>query len=212
MNASQTRMEMPELPIRVDDPVFEVEKGAKRAGDEDFGEQLHRAKEQLQQLKQQQDEVERRKQELEELQTMQLRYVKGRADMIKNLEQALSQLDRETFRSKKRLEMLAEAKENFTKLLERIEVRKPERWPREDIRRELDLAQEMLDESGQDYREAMATLDLDGADGDARDRQRGAIGGGTAPDMGYWMRVGLALALPLAGVGGLVALLLRLLP
>jgi len=212
MNASQTRMEMPELPIRMDDPVFEVEPGAKHSGGEDFNDQLHRAKEQLQKLKEQQDEVERRKQEIEELQTLQLRYVKGRTEMIRNLEQALSQLDRETFRAKKRVEMLAEAKENFTGLLDRVEARKPEHWERENLRRELEVAQEMLDESGQEYRESMATLDLDAAEPGSRQSRFASIGGGNEPDMGYWMKVGLALALPMAGVGGLVALLLSLLP
>lgn len=186
------------------DPVFEMAPGARHEGaaksaaiSEDFGAQLHAAQERLLELRQQQETLERQQEDLTDLQHKQDRFLRGRVDIVERLNKGLNRLDRETFQTRKRAEMLEHAKENFSTHLDTIEGFNPEHWSREDLRSELVKATAALEDAEQDYAEAMGRLALHHGDeplatsGDPLVR-----GAGSWPPLRYWLLAGLAFTLP----------------
>lgn len=210
---SSPSSDVPELPIGEanSDPVF-VESSPSPGGredrrsaiSEDFSEQLNEAEEELLALRQREEEAKKRKQEIEDLRRKQERFLKGRVEVSGRLEKALSRLDRETFQTKKRLEMVAHVKENFTKHLEEIESLRPENWSRERLLSELVKGTAELEAADQDYFEAMAQLGLRMRPlGDEEEDEGMAQGGGELLDTPrerfiHWLLVGCAVSLPFA--------------
>lgn len=203
------RDDAPELSMEPEDgaPLFEVRPGAGERRvpiSEDFGEQLHVAQEELLHLRHKQEEVERRQAELEELRQKQERFLKGRVEIAERLEKSLTRLDRETFQTRKRMEILDHAKESFTRHLDRIEALRPERWAREDLRNELVKATAALEDADQDYHEAMVRLGLTGSAVATEAPEIAVPDGGLAvaprgwPGFKYWLLVGGAVSLPIA--------------
>ena len=222
-----TNDELPGMPARRErdaaDPVFEMAPGVQHqpgltasasAISEDFGAQLHDAQERLLDLRQQQDLLERRRDELEELRQKQERFLKGRVDVVERLNKGLTRLDRDTFQTRKRIEMLDHAKENFSRHLDTIEAFNPEHWSRADLRSELVRATAALEDAEQDYAEAMGRLGMGGLGPsgveEAGGTGDGPMGGYGWPGFRYWLVAGLAFTLPLV-VLGLLALALGLL-
>ena len=214
-------IELPFGPIRHDaDPVFEsapaasapvmMPRRAPAAITEDFGSQLHEAQEKLLELRQQQELLERQRADLEELRAKQDRFLKGRVDVTERLTKGLTRLDRDTFQSRKRLEMLEHAKENFAKHLDAIESMNPEHWSRADLRNELVRATAALEDAEQDYAEAMARLGMVGGlssadeDGLPATVARPAL---ALPGFRYWLNAGLAFTLPVLVLASLALLL-----
>jgi DNA repair exonuclease SbcCD ATPase subunit len=180
---------------------------------EDFGSQLHEAQEKLLELRQQQELLERQRNDLEELRAKQDRFLKGRVDVTERLTKGLTRLDRDTFQSRKRLEMLEHAKENFAKHLDAIESMNPEHWSRADLRNELVRATAALEDAEQDYAEAMARLGMVGGlsaaeeDGSAAPARPAFV----LPGFRYWFNAGLAFTLPVLALASLALLLHHLL-
>jgi len=134
--------------------------------------------------------------------------------VVERLNKGLTRLDRDTFQTRKRIEMLDHAKENFSRHLDTIEGFNPEHWSRADLRSELVRATAALEDAEQDYAEAMGRLGM-GALGqpDSDDTEAtgcGPAGGHGWPCFRYWLVAGLAFTLPLV-VLGLLALVLGLL-
>ena len=184
--------------------VFEVSAGALHsrinpAIAEDFGEQLHQAQERLLDLRQQQEVIERQREELEELQRKQSRFLKGRVDVVERLTKGLTRLDRETFQTRKKLELLDHAKQNFGTHLDTIEALNPEHWARADLRNELVRATAAVEDAEQEYLESMTRLGMLGHNmADIPDTQHKDSGAHFEwPDFRYWLMVGVALFLPI---------------
>ena len=202
------------------DPVFEMAPGVEHqpggrssAISEDFGAQLHEAQERLLALRHQQEVEERRQEELEELRQKQERFLKGRVDIVERLNKGLTRLDRDTFQSRKRLEMLEHAKENFSRHLDVIEGLNPEHWSRAELRAELVRATAALEDAEQDYAEAMGRLGMGAFPPTAAGEQPESSGDSpswTWPAFTYWLMAGFAFTLPLV-ILGLLALVLGLL-
>ena len=229
MSANTLRALSDELPGMVPrrerdpgDPVFEMAPGVEHqpgnqarsaAITEDFGSQLHEAQEKLLELRQQQEVMERRQEELEELRQKQDRFLKGRVDIVERLNKGLTRLDRDTFQSRKRLEMLEHAKENFSRHLDVIEGLNPEHWSRAELRAELVRATAALEDAEQDYAEAMGRLGMGGFAAPLAGEQRESPDDApswTWPAFTYWLMAGFAFTLPLV-VLGLLALVIALL-
>lgn len=213
--------ELPFGPARLEeDPIFEsapvvnapvpMPRRAPAAITEDFGSQLHDAQEKLLELRQQQELLERQRNDLEELRAKQDRFLKGRVDVTERLTKGLTRLDRDTFQSRKRLEMLEHAKENFAKHLDAIESMNPEHWSRADLRNELVRATAALEDAEQDYAEAMARLGMVGGLSAADDDGVPAAAARPAfvlPGFRYWLNAGLAFTLPVLALASLALLL-----
>lgn len=204
-----------------DDPVFEsapvinapvpMPRRGPAAITEDFGSQLHEAQEKLLELRQQQELLERQRNDLEELRGKQDRFLKGRVDVTERLTKGLTRLDRDTFQTRKRLEMLEHAKENFAKHLDAIESMNPEHWSRADLRNELVRATAALEDAEQDYAEAMARLGMVGGLSAAAEDEAAPAGPARSaaplPGFRYWLNAGLAFTLPVLALASIAILL-----
>lgn len=185
-----------------DDPIFTEDDSSTRHAvvDEDFGEQLHEAQEQLLALRHRQQELEKQKDELEELRIRQEKFVKGRVDVVEKLNRCLTRLDRETFQVRKRTEQLEHAKESFNRHLDIIDNLTPENWSRANLRDELLKATSALDDAEQDYHGVIARLSLSKTstnesveNNDSSTTSSPLMRG----DFEAWLKAGFAFTLPL---------------
>lgn len=199
--ASSTKSRVPEDPVFTeDDPLGKVQSSTSAAVDEDFGEQLHEAQEQLLELRHQQQELERHQTDLEELRIRQEKFTKGRVDVSEKLNRCLTRLDRETFQARKRLEQLEHAKESFNRHLDIIEGLVPEKWSRSKLRDELLKATSALEDAEQDHDEVIARLSLGKngtASSDTTDSPSSSLSGALASgSFEAWLKAGFAFTLP----------------
>lgn len=186
-----------------EDPVFteetangKVKSSSKPAVDENFGEQLHEAQEQLLELRHQQKELERHQDELEELRVRQEKFTKGRVEISEKLNRCMTRLDRESYQARKRLEQLEHAKKSFNRHLDLIEGFAPEKWSRSKLRDELLKATSALEDAEQEHDETIAKLAL------GKNDDKSAPGGASASALSdgsfeAWLKAGFAFTLPL---------------
>jgi len=189
-----------------DDPIFTEDDSPRRRAvvDEDFGEQLHEAQEQLLALRHRQQELEKQKDELEELRIRQEKFVKGRVDVVEKLNRCLTRLDRETFQVRKRAEQLEHAKESFNRHLDVIDNLTPENWSRTNLRDELLKATSALDDAEQDYEGVIARLSLtktNAKESPEIDDAPSSVSPLARGDVEAWLKAGFAFTLPLVLAG-----------
>jgi len=174
--------------------------------------QVQKAQEQLLQLKRQQEQIEKQKRELEELSRRQEELERGRTDMTDKLTRSLVVLEREAYDTQKKLEQLRATRESFGQHLELIEAIDPKSWNPSDLHKELSRALSTVDDARAEFSQQRSRLQAaDEAGGDvalpeaAPDVSELLETGGRS--FGQWMKIGMALTLPLI-IFGLIALLL----
>jgi DNA repair exonuclease SbcCD ATPase subunit len=174
--------------------------------------QVQKAQEQLLQLKRQQEQIEKQKRELEELSRRQEELERGRADMTDKLTRSLVVLEREAYDTQKKLEQLRATRESFGQHLELIEAIDPKSWNPSDLHKELSRALSTVDDARAEFSQQRSRLQAaDEASGDvalpeaAPDVSELLETGGRS--FGQWVKIGMALTLPLI-IFGLLALLL----
>ena len=171
--------------------------------------QVQKAQEQLLQLKRQQEQIEKQKRELEELSRRQDELEHGRAEMTDKLTRALVVLEREAYNAQSRLEQIRLARESFAQHLELVEAIDPRNWNPSDLHKELSRALSTVDDARTEYNEHRSRLQAAGADGEASlpDTTPGVYENSDGRSFSEWLRIGLALSLPLI-LFGAVALAL----
>jgi DNA repair exonuclease SbcCD ATPase subunit len=171
--------------------------------------QVQKAQEQLLQLKRQQDQIEKQKRELEELSRRQEELERGRAEMSDKLTRSLVILEREAYDAQKRLEQLRAMRESFGQHLELIESIDPKSWNPADLHKELSRALSTVEgaraEFSQQRSRLQATGDAEG--GEALPEIESDFSGGGGRSFLQWVKIGIALSLPLI-VFGFTALFL----
>jgi chromosome segregation ATPase len=174
--------------------------------------QVQRAQEQLLQLKRQQEQIEKQKRELEELSRRQEELERGRADMTDKLTRSLVVLEREAYDTQKKLEQLRATRESFGQHLELIEAIDPKSWNPSDLHKELSRALSTVDDARAEFSQQRSRLQAaEEASGDvalpeaAPDVSELLETGGRS--FGQWVKIGMALTLPLI-IFGFIALLL----
>jgi DNA repair exonuclease SbcCD ATPase subunit len=166
---------------------------------EDFDGKVQQAQEQLVKLRHQQDQIEKQKTELEELGKQQDRFIDGRTALCERLHRAISTLDREAQEAERRSEEFLEAKDSFTRHLERIRCFNPEQWSRTDLSGELCRALSAIEDAESDYKNSMTRLagllERNSAAGsaDASSLLNGLTG---QRSFKHWFLGGLAFTLP----------------
>ena len=171
--------------------------------------QVQKAQEQLLQLKRQQEQIEKQKRELEELSRRQEELDRGRAEMTDKLTRSLVVLEREAYNTQKRLEQIRATRESFTQHLELIEGIDPKSWNKADLHKELSRALSTVDEARTEYSEQRSRLQATSEsadDGPLPDVMPDAYHSEDGRSFFQWLRIGLALTLPLIifGIIGLV--------
>jgi len=137
---------------------------------------------------------------------------RGRSEMTDKLTRSLVILEREAYNTQKRLEQLRATRESFTQHLELIEGIDPKSWNKADLHKELSRALSTVDEARTEYSEQRSRLQAtsDSA-GDAAlpDVTSDAYHGEEGRSFFHWVRIGIALTLPLI-IFGAIALALFL--
>jgi hypothetical protein len=174
--------------------------------------QMQKAQEQLLHLKRQQEQIEKQKRELEELSRRQQELEQGRAEMTDKLTRSLVVLEREAYNTQKRLEQIRTIRESFGQHLELIEAIDPKSWNPSDLHKELSRALSTVDDARTEYAEQHSRLQAAGEDGgdvSLPDALPNVLALGTERSFFQWLRIGIALTLPLIifGIIGLVVFL-----
>ncbi len=171
--------------------------------------QVQKAQEQLLQLKRQQEQIEKQKRELEELSRRQDELEHGRAEMTDKLTRALVVLEREAYNAQSRLEQIRVARESFAQHLELIESIDPRNWNPSDLHKELSRALSTVDDARTEYNEHRSRLQAAGADSEASlpDTAPGVYENSDGRSFSEWLRIGLALSLPLIFFGAVAVAL-----
>jgi len=198
---------MPEK-IRPIEQMLELREDEMPTG-EHLDSQVQKAQEQLLQLKRQQEQIEKQKRELEELSRRQEELDRGRSEMTDKLTRSLVILEREAYNTQKRLEQLRATRESFTQHLELIEGIDPKSWNKADLHKELSRALSTVDEARTEYSEQRSRLQATSEsadDGPLPDVMPDAYHSEDGRSFFQWLRIGLALTLPLIifGIIGLV--------
>src|SRR6266566_7516461 len=171
--------------------------------------QVQKAQEQLLQLKRQQEQIEKQKRELEELSRRQDELEHGRGEMSDKLTRALVVLEREAYNAQSRLEQIRVARESFAQHLELIEAIDPRNWNPSDLHKELSRALSTVDDARSEYNEHRSRLQAAGADSEASlpDTAPGVYENSDGRSFSEWLRIGLALSLPLIFFGAVAVAL-----
>jgi hypothetical protein len=176
---------------------------------EHLEEKVHQAEQQEHLLKRQLETVERQKRELEDLSRRQETLNTGRADLTEKLTRALVVLEREAIDASKRLEAIQAINSSFVHHLEVIEAINPKSWDSLEINRELTRALAAVDDAREEYMKSYPKFCADPAGEAARPANgaddAGDSASGEVKDFFGWLKIGLAISLPLL-IFGLIAL------
>ncbi|MEX2606888.1 MAG: hypothetical protein WD708_06040 [Kiritimatiellia bacterium] len=158
----------------------------------------------LESLRQQQENLLQRKQTLESLRQRQGRYVEEKQDVSRRIHQCLLLLDKEEVRVSQLQELYVNSRHLFSKLEVQLNELGEGGWPEDRFDQELTRASDILKGARMEFKRALARLD-------ALDWTSDSEGGLSSPgadagDFGYWLKVGVAIALPVALFCGLSAL------
>jgi len=169
----------------------------------DLSNQVAGAMKEIGQLRMRQGALEKEKMSLEDLGRRQDEYEVGKRDIIEKLNRSLVLLEKEEIQATRVVELCSEVRRRFRDTLSELAKIKEEAWADENFEGELDRATTLVENARQVYRKALARIDATGW-------QRG--GSGKTPlnepqemtwessgerGFGFWLKVGLAMTLPL---------------
>ena len=162
------------------------------------------AVQELERLRKRQEDLEREKRDLEELRRRQESFEQGKREMMERFTQSLVTLERDEIQTGRLLEMIVTVRKRFIDLFEEIRAINEEDWPEASLRDELNKALVVIDNARLEYNKAVARIE-------AVSSESGKLAEGRAPVMfqepreiepvekpfGYWLKVGIAVSLPL---------------
>jgi predicted nuclease with TOPRIM domain len=163
--------------------------------------------EELEKLRQRQEDLDRQRKDLEELRKRQDDYQRGKQEMSDRLNQSLVTLEKEELQASRLAELLGATRKRFKVMLGEVQALDEETWPEDAIRDELNKAAALVDDVRMEYNKAVAKIDA--VSGDAKtppsaaahpavifEESRRAVEE-AEKGFGYWLKVGLAITLPL---------------
>ncbi len=172
------------------------------------------ATQELDRLRKRQEQLEMEKRELEELRRKHEDYGRGKREMMDHLKRSLVGLERREMENQRLLEMLGSTRGRFRQLLEDIESIKDESWPEDRVRDELGKSLVIIEEARAEYNKAMAKIEANKGESTSPTSTQPAVlfeerfgGHEEEKPFSYWVRIGLAVSLPLAVVMLLIAIL-----
>ena len=193
-----------EVPVR---PVsdFNLTRMAKHKAE--VNEQATIASQELDRLRKRQEQLEQEKRSLEEMQRKHEDYERGKREMTEHLKRSLITLERQEVETQRLVEMLSSTRKRFKAMLNDVEDLKEEEWPEDAIRDNLARSLGVIEETRMEYNKALAKIEA--VKGEAKTPSATAT---TAPTVlfddhgygheaerpfSYWVKVGLAVSLPL---------------
>ena len=176
------------------------------------------AMEELEKLRKRQEDLDLQRKDLEDLRKRQEDYQRGKREMSDRLNQSLVTLEKEELQASRLAELLSATRKRFKAMLNDVQSIDEETWPEEAIRDELNKAATLVDDVRMEYNKAVAKIDA--VSGDAKTPPSAAahpavifeesrrVVEETEKGFGYWLKVGLAITLPLIVVLVLLAMVL----
>jgi len=172
------------------------------------------ATQELDRLRKRQEQLEMEKRELEELRRKHEEYGRGKREILDHLKRSLVGLERREVESQRTLELLGSTRNRFRELLDDIESIKDESWPEDRVRDELGKSLVIIEEARSEYNKAMAKVEAGKSDAPANASNSQAVlfeerfqGNEEEKSFSYWVRIGMAVSLPLAVVMLIIAIL-----
>lgn len=160
----------------------------------------------LESLRQQQENLLKRKQNLESLRKRQGQYVEEKQELARRIHQCLLLLDKEDVRVSQLQELYATSRDLFTRLEAQLKELGEGGWDEDHFDDALAHSADVVKGVRMEFKKGLSRLDtLDWtseseADAEADDIPLSAMG------FGFWLKVGVAIGLPIAILCGLSAL------
>jgi len=171
----------------------------------------------IERLKQRTDDLEVERRQLEDVRRKQDSYVNSKREMMQRLNQSLLAIEKEEVKASQLLELYSDTRHRFREMLSCIEDVDESQWPEDTMKDELSKAQDLVDSIRVECSKALVKLDTFAADEGAGFGPAGPVGSGaTGSSLGrehgfvHWLKVGLALSIPLAltmGIAGVAVYL-----
>jgi len=166
------------------------------------------AAEEIERLRMRQDELEYAKKALQELNHKQNQYDQSKKDVLASLSRSILQMEKDEVRAARMVELLGTTRETFKSLLAEIRDIHEERWGETEFEEELDRSLALVENARMVYNKSVAKIDAESWQ--RGERGEGSLvpldggGRGSLADKGFcfWLKVGIALALPMALVMG----------
>lgn len=177
---------------------------------EELDTQVQRAQDQLSDLRRRQDQIEKEKQRLEELSRKQDELESGRAELLEKFQRALTQLQRETAETQKRIEQLESITDVFIRHQQELQTMDPKAWSGAELPRELNRGLANVDEARADFVKLSPKISVEVAEmavatsGTEYDEMYA----GSDRSFAYWLVAGFAFTLPIFVLGVMALLLL----
>ncbi len=182
-------------------------------------EQAASALQEIERLKKRQEQLEAEKRDLEELRRKHDDFDRGKREMTDHLKRSLVTLERQEVETGRMVELLGATRKRFKGMLASIEEIKEEAWAEEEIRDQLNRSLGIIEDTRMEFSKAMSKIEA------AKGEERIAPAGGSAAmifedrssmsgeekPFGYWLKVGIAVSLPLIATLVLIAVLFYIL-
>ncbi len=189
-----------EMPIR---PISDLNLTRMARHREEVNTQMASAKLQIERLKQKQGEMEREKHMLEDLLEKQEEYERGKQEMAARLSESIVSLQKLGEHAARQVEVYSLTRDRFVADLDELQQINDAEWTDESFRDELNKAVTQINGIRNDFVKAQATVEAVGGPIRLFDESRAKTpheeDSEFAPvkGFGYWMKVGLAVSLPL---------------
>lgn len=178
-------------------------------------EQAATAAQELERLRKRQEQLENEKRSLEDLRRKHDEYDRGKREMIDHLKRSLAGLERKEVETQRLTELLGATRQRFKALLEDMEGIQEEQWPEEQIREELNRSLGLIEEARMEYNKALARIDAVKGESPTAPSSQPAVlfeerlaGSEEEKTFGHWLKVGLAVSLPVTVVLLVVAVVI----
>ena len=159
------------------------------------------AVEEMERLRRRQSELERERETIESLTGRQTDYEEGRRRSVAKLERGVVLLGKEEANAARMVELLASTREKFEESLEELRDIRDDTWSDEEFESELNAALATIENAEKSYDNAEAKISAVAWSGEDRAEasplERAAARMADRPGFWYWLKVGVAVSLPL---------------
>ena len=160
----------------------------------------------LERLRRIQAELEREKAGLESLSRKQEEYERGKQEMIEKFDRSLVLIEKEEMQATQMVEIMSSMRQRFRDTLTELRKIDEDRWPEDKVPDELNKALAVVDDAREVYKKGLAKIEAAGWQNagtkrpEALSYDSGTENPGAKNGFGYWLKVGLAVTLPLTVV------------
>jgi hypothetical protein len=160
------------------------------------------AVQEIEHLRMKQEELEREKNKLQELSRKQEEYERGKRDIMEGLDRGIITVEKEEVEATRMVELLSETRSKFKTMLGELRNLNEDAWGDDKFPEELNKALVMVENARMDFKKALARIDASSWHKAVAKEQTNVLedfAGGRANggSFAFWLKVGIAVTLPL---------------